>query len=152
MPVLKEVLQESLTEDILKGACWTISNIIEGSASHIQAVLDSGIMTSIFTMLEQEMDIRREAIWAICNLTYSGTIEQIQTLMQMYPLFLSSILEHLKSPDIHVVEMVLAFLENILYTSLQLEGNPYKFLLLNSVYYSAFVGSIMVRAVLIYPL
>ena len=70
-------------KSILKEACWTVSNITAGTKDQISAVLQSGCVEPIVQLLKSgELEIKREAAWAISNATSGGEQSQIQQLVQ----------------------------------------------------------------------
>lgn len=63
-------------------ACWTISNITAGTREQIGAVVDAGCIDPIVHLLKHgELEIKREAAWAISNATSGGDLAQIQRLV-----------------------------------------------------------------------
>lgn len=69
---------------IRKEACWTISNIMAGTAKQIQGVLDSKeTFESIVELLKQSEDkqVRKEAAWCIGNATSGGTDDQMKFMI-----------------------------------------------------------------------
>ncbi|KAL9180329.1 hypothetical protein ACHAXT_008299 [Thalassiosira profunda] len=71
--------------EIQKEACWTLSNIAAGTASQIQAVIDSGAippLVEIVNMDETDKEVRSEACWVVLNATSCGNDEQISTLIE----------------------------------------------------------------------
>lgn len=70
-------------KSIIKEACWTVSNITAGTREQIAAVIDSGCIDPIVNLLRNgELEIKREAAWAISNATSGGDPGQIQQLVQ----------------------------------------------------------------------
>jgi importin subunit alpha-6/7 len=70
-------------KSIIKEACWTISNITAGTKEQINAVIESGCIDPIVHLLKHgELEIKREAAWAISNATSGGELGQIQQLVQ----------------------------------------------------------------------
>ena len=67
----------------MKEACWTVSNITAGTKEQINAVIQSGCIEPIVHLLKHgELEIKREAAWAISNATSGGELSQIQQLVQ----------------------------------------------------------------------
>lgn len=78
-------LMVSSARDILKEACWTMSNVAAGSSVQIQAVLDSGCIpraTHLCTDPSTDPSVRNEACWIILNSISCGTEQQIDSLVR----------------------------------------------------------------------
>lgn len=78
-------LVEHPNREIQKEACWTLSNIAAGTASQIQAVIDSGAIRPLVDIVNDERtdkEVRSEACWVVLNATSCGSDEQISTLIQ----------------------------------------------------------------------
>ena len=69
---------------IRKKACWALSNISAGTFGQIQAILDrSGLYQKLMKMAtEDELLVRREASWVICNFTINPSASQLSFLLQ----------------------------------------------------------------------
>jgi importin subunit alpha-6/7 len=71
-------------KSIIKEACWTVSNITAGTREQIESVIESGCIEPIVHLLKTgELEIKREAAWAISNATSGGDARQIQQLVQL---------------------------------------------------------------------
>jgi len=71
-------------KSIRKEALWTISNICADSETHIQAVIDCGLMGRICELLRSghsDADVKREAIWCVCNTVTIGSRAQVDLLV-----------------------------------------------------------------------
>jgi hypothetical protein len=69
-------------KSIVKEACWTVSNVTAGTKEQINAVIESGCIVPLVHLLEHgEIEIKREAAWAISNATAAGDMSQIQHLV-----------------------------------------------------------------------
>lgn len=68
------------TSTITQNACRAISNITAGTRDQIQSVLDADIIPPLIHLLapDVDLDVRKEAAWAICNITAGGTPDQIK--------------------------------------------------------------------------
>lgn len=78
LPHLGRLLLSS-RKSIRKEACWTISNITAGNREQIQAVIHHNLFPSILHVLRRDdIDIKREAAYAIANATSGATPEQIK--------------------------------------------------------------------------
>ncbi|PRD28476.1 UNVERIFIED_CONTAM: kpna1 [Trichonephila clavipes] len=72
-----------MSEVMLEEACWTVSNICAGNVQQIQAVTDNGLMSLILDVLnEGDFKCQKEAVWAVCNYTSGGNIDQIIFLVR----------------------------------------------------------------------
>ncbi|XP_004494564.1 importin subunit alpha-4-like [Cicer arietinum] len=78
LPCLKLLLSQS-DKDVVKHACWVISNITAGNIAQIQAVIDADLISPLVHLSKAEFDIKKEVAWVIANATY-GTPEQIRFL------------------------------------------------------------------------
>lgn len=75
--------EQSKSTTVVKECCWLISNIIAGTQSQIQAVIDAGIMPFIIEVLRTgDFKCQFEASWAVANLAQGGNSKQILTLLQ----------------------------------------------------------------------
>ncbi|WKY01705.1 hypothetical protein Q1695_015594 [Nippostrongylus brasiliensis] len=75
--------ERSKSTTVVKECCWLISNIIAGTQSQIQAVIDAGIMPFIIEVLRSgDFKCQFEASWAVANLAQGGNSKQILTLFQ----------------------------------------------------------------------
>lgn len=100
------ILTRTYKRSIKKEACWAISNITAGNTSQIQVsiyiykfnnqvsdsflhdvltniavqqVIEAGIIQPLIYMLHTaEFEIKREAVWAVSNLTSGGNHDQIK--------------------------------------------------------------------------
>jgi hypothetical protein len=78
-------LVEHPNREIQKEACWTLSNIAAGTASQIQAVIDSGAIRPLVDIVNNDRtdkEVRSEACWVVLNATSCGSDDQISTLIE----------------------------------------------------------------------
>jgi len=71
--------------EIQKEACWTLSNIAAGTASQIQAVIDSGAIRPLVDLVNNDLtdkEVRSEACWVVLNATSCGNDTQISILIE----------------------------------------------------------------------
>ncbi len=90
-----------------------MSNITAGNQSQVQAVIDAGLIPMIIHHLNKgEFQTKKEAAWAISNLTISGRKEQVAHVVQqgVIPPFCNL----LSVSDPQVVQVVLDGINNIL--------------------------------------
>ncbi|EPS72677.1 impa2, partial [Genlisea aurea] len=110
---LLNLLSQNYKKSIKKEACWTISNITAGNKDQIQAVIDSGIISPLVSLLQTaEFEIKKEAAWAISNATSGGSQEQIKFLVEQG--CIKPLCDLLVCPDPRIVTVCLEGLENIL--------------------------------------
>ena len=83
VPKLKELVTHS-NREIQKEACWTLSNIAAGTVDQIQAVIDSGAIAPLVTLVSDkttDQEVRSEACWVVLNATSCGSDSQIEVLV-----------------------------------------------------------------------
>ena len=83
VPRLKELITHS-NREIQKEACWTLSNIAAGTVDQIQAVIDSGAIPPLVTLVRDkktDQEVRSEACWVVLNATSCGSDSQIEVLV-----------------------------------------------------------------------
>ncbi|AES82496.2 importin subunit alpha [Medicago truncatula] len=73
---LKDLLTQS-DKIILEEACYVILNIAGGNIAQKQDVIDADLISSLVRLTKADFDIRKEALWAISNVT-EGTHEHIR--------------------------------------------------------------------------
>ncbi|RDX94678.1 Importin subunit alpha-4, partial [Mucuna pruriens] len=113
LPNLLRLLTHEHKKSIYKKACWTISNITAGNRAQIQAIIDANFIPPLVNILQHaEFSIKKEAVWAIINITYGGTYEQIRLVVTQG--CIKSLCDLLTCPDPQVVAICLEGLENIL--------------------------------------
>lgn len=84
VPCLRQLVEHH-NREIQKEACWTLSNIAAGTASQIQAVIDSGAIPPLVEIVNNDLtdkEVRSEACWVVLNATSCGNDEQISILIQ----------------------------------------------------------------------
>ena len=83
VPKLKELVTHN-NREIQKEACWTLSNIAAGTVDQIQAVIDSGSIPPLVTLVRDkktDQEVRSEACWVVLNATSCGSDSQIEVLV-----------------------------------------------------------------------
>lgn len=76
------VLIQTDYKAIRKEVCWTLSNFIVGSPELVQSCLDIGIIDkTIQIALNDDAEIKKEAVWALANCTIDATFDQIAALV-----------------------------------------------------------------------
>lgn len=83
VPRLKSLINHC-NREIQKEACWTLSNIAAGTVDQIQAVIDSGAIPPLVSLVNDEttdQEVRSEACWVVLNATSCGSDAQIGVLV-----------------------------------------------------------------------
>ncbi|KAA3455599.1 importin subunit alpha-4-like [Gossypium australe] len=111
-PRLVELLHHP-SEAVVVPALRTVGNIVTGDDSQTQAVIEANIISPLVHLLQHaELEIKKEAAWAIFNAISIGSHEQIQYLVKqgcMKPLC-----DLLACSDPRIVTLCLEGLDNIL--------------------------------------
>jgi hypothetical protein len=64
---------------IRKEVCWMISNIAAGTILQLEALVSKNYLPKLVKVLDtDEMEIKKEAIWAVCNFTLCEKPELIK--------------------------------------------------------------------------
>lgn len=114
---------EAFKKSIVKEACWTLSNITAGTKEQIDAVIAANCVPPLVHLLSTaELEIRREAAWAISNATSGGDPDQIGRLVQSQ--CIKPLAELLRLQDTRVVLVALEGLKNILAAGERLKAQP----------------------------
>eukprot|EP01061_Rhynchopus_euleeides_P008690 TRINITY_DN17833_c1_g2_i1.p1 TRINITY_DN17833_c1_g2~~TRINITY_DN17833_c1_g2_i1.p1 ORF type:complete len:540 (+),score=158.97 TRINITY_DN17833_c1_g2_i1:44-1663(+) len=72
-----------LKKSVRKECCWAISNITAGTEEQIQSVIAAGLLPLVIKSLEiAEIDVKKEAAWALANLIQGGNEAQIYTCVK----------------------------------------------------------------------
>lgn len=67
LSALRDLLSHE-KEQIVKNACWTISNIAAGNGDHIQSLINANVYPTILNLLDtSNIEVQREAAWTIRN-------------------------------------------------------------------------------------
>jgi hypothetical protein len=85
LPLLFNVLKSKTHSAVFKKeVLWTISNLTVGELSQIKAVLsDIDRFNTLMAMCQHDNEnVRKEAIWALCNVTSKGGRPEIDSLVQ----------------------------------------------------------------------
>jgi hypothetical protein len=62
--------------DVVREACWTLSNLTADSEGLITAVMAAGLMPALIAAMRHAHDaVRKEAAWAVSNAITGGTRE-----------------------------------------------------------------------------
>lgn len=126
LPCLKTLL-DSPRKNIRKDACWTLSNTAAGSSAQLQAILNAGIIPKLVDVFcnDNEIEVKKEAAWAICNACTSRKQEHLEYLISNQ--CVRPVCEMLAIDDTKILEVALEALENILEFGKQMQqmlGQP----------------------------
>ena len=68
----------------MKEAAWTLSNITAGTREQIQMIIDTDLLGDLIKILEVgDFKAKKEATWAITNLTSGGGAAQVFKLVEL---------------------------------------------------------------------
>ncbi|KAL1190959.1 Importin subunit alpha-1 [Cardamine amara subsp. amara] len=114
LPVLANLLNHQNYKKVIKiQACWTISNITAGNKEQIQAVIDADLIPTLVNVVQNaEFGIKKEALWAISNVTSCGSHDQIKYLVEQS--CMKPLCDLLVCPDLRIITECLEVLGNIL--------------------------------------
>jgi hypothetical protein len=125
------VLEKFMSHEKLsmrKEVMWSFSNIAATSQDCIQAILDFGLLPRIISNIQQDdVFIRKEAVFACANMLWKGTAKQINTIFNfgclepMIQLVLS-LIESSHAFSDQLTQIVLETFENLLKESLPTEN------------------------------
>ena len=94
LQLLAEVPEEAIQAPTLR----IVGNCMSGSDTQTQAILDFGVLPILSSLLDSESrNIRKETCWTLSNVT-SGTISQVQQVLESPGLF-SKIIEMIQSSE-----------------------------------------------------
>ena len=116
LPMLFNILSsETYSMAFKKEILWTLSNLTIGEVHQIRAVFQKVEWFNILMQLcrSTNSNIRKEAIWVICNATQNGGREEITSLVDNGVLNMLSFNLDLSS-ETDVIKTILEALDNIL--------------------------------------
>ena len=91
--------------NIVKEAAWTLSNITAGTTEQIQMVIDHGLVGDLINILQNgDFKSKKEATWAVTNLTSGGKPEQVATLIELG--VLEPLVQMLNCGDAKIVQVL----------------------------------------------
>ncbi|XP_074560404.1 importin subunit alpha-1b-like [Curcuma longa] len=83
LPCLFKLLSENYGKDIKWEVCWVISNITAGNRAQIQAIINADIIGPLIHILRHaKFDVKKEAAWALSNVTSEGSNLQIHEIYE----------------------------------------------------------------------
>ena len=91
--------------NIVKEAAWTLSNITAGTPEQIQKVIDHGLLGDLINILQHgDFKSKKEATWAVTNLTSGGKPEQVASLIELG--VLEPLVQMLNCGDAKIVQVL----------------------------------------------
>merc|ERR1711937_425657 len=75
----------SKKSNLVKEACWLLSNVTAGTPDQIQAVIDAGLLSRVVELClgGGSHMVRKEAFWTVANLAVGGHPEQIHATVPL---------------------------------------------------------------------
>ena len=71
-------------QQLNKEAAWTLSNITAGTVNQIDRVLEMDLMGEVINVLSHgEFTAKKEATWAVTNLTSGGKPHQMKAIIEL---------------------------------------------------------------------
>lgn len=129
LPALKRLLEHD-KHGVRKEACWSLSNVLAGTESQIQAVMDEDIIPIVLLMLATDrFDVKKEAAWCIANAVSGASPHQIIVFAQQN--CIPALCSLLKIPDVKLLDMTLDALNRTLKVGMRIQAsrglmrNPY---------------------------
>ena len=90
----------------MKEAAWTLSNITAGTPEQIQKVIDHGLLGDLINILQHgDFKSKKEATWAVTNLTSGGKPEQVASLIELG--VLEPLVQMLNCGDAKIVQVLI---------------------------------------------
>ena len=94
LQLLAEVPEEAIQAPTLR----IVGNCMSGSDTQTQSILDFGVLPILSSLLDNESrNIRKETCWTLSNVT-SGTVSQVQQVLESPGLF-SKVIEMIEASD-----------------------------------------------------
>lgn len=100
---------------VRKEVFWTASNVTAGSTSQIGSFLVCPNLPefTVDAMVNEDWNVRKEAIWAICNVLTGGANEHIQCMVERFHC-LSSVSDVLTCQDPKMIKVALDAIKSVL--------------------------------------
>ena len=98
---------------LLKDTCWVISNITAGTHEQMDRVIRANLFPSLINVLDKvPFNVRKEALWALCNATCGASKNQIRYLVDCG--VIHSMMNLLECNDSEILLTVMKGLNHIL--------------------------------------
>ncbi|VYS69795.1 unnamed protein product [Arabidopsis thaliana] len=111
--ILGDLLTRAYERYIKADTFLTISRITTGFTEQLQAVIDANLIPRfVYLAQNNELDLKKEGVWAISNVTAGGSHDQIIYLVQQG--CIKPLCDLLVCPDVRIILVCLDGLENIL--------------------------------------
>jgi len=111
---LKEILAKDPPSIITKEICWILSNIAAGLEEHVDLFFTNKDMLAIlFNILKRDdLEVKKEAIWCISNLTSTGNVIFINCLVNYGIIEVFS--QWLSHTDYRLPALIMEALDNVI--------------------------------------
>eukprot|EP01130_Rhizamoeba_saxonica_P004257 TRINITY_DN1744_c2_g1_i2.p1 TRINITY_DN1744_c2_g1~~TRINITY_DN1744_c2_g1_i2.p1 ORF type:complete len:455 (-),score=85.83 TRINITY_DN1744_c2_g1_i2:90-1454(-) len=109
-----KVLLKYESMSIVRESCWALSNLAAGPIEHIHILCESEIIPLVVhtALHSQRLEVKREALWVLCNMTSGGEYIHIEYLLNNN--ILAPMEKFLPLGDNQGIQIVLEALSNIL--------------------------------------
>ena len=97
-----------------KEVCWATSNIVAGTKEHVQHCIDCNLIPPLILscQIQETIEVRREAGWALCNISKNGTSSQLDYIVGHGAI--PPLIELLRCGDSQLVSIILQCLNYLL--------------------------------------
>jgi len=96
-----------------KETCWILSNLAAGTQSQVEEIIKCNMLPILKNMIEyDDEEIRKEAVWAICNLTSTENKELAELIIKQG--IIEAVCKSLSFNDPKIIAVSLEGLGNIL--------------------------------------
>jgi len=105
-----------MQKSVRKDTCWALSNIAAGTPTQIEMIFATQFVAQKLVNLAEESphDIRKEAIWCLCNIITTGTEKHVQELISMNVIEIFSQCLGKMTMEHRLIKIVLTALDKIL--------------------------------------
>jgi importin subunit alpha-1 len=113
LPRLLQLIVSS-NSGIRKEVCWTLSNLMAGTVTQIQRVIDCGFVPIIVSIMKKDIfDVQKEVVYAITRaITHKANTSQINSMVSMD--CVSALCELLSCHDVDIICDILDTLDILL--------------------------------------
>ncbi|CAL9243183.1 unnamed protein product, partial [Arabidopsis halleri] len=113
LPIISNLLTGNYENNIKNLACWVISNITAGTTEQIHSLIDANLIPTLVNLAQNtDFYMKKEAVWAILNVTLNGSHDQIKYMVKQS--CIKPLCDILVCPDLRTILKCLDGLENIL--------------------------------------